>query len=154
MKGIIWCRKMEGCPGFKHLEHTADVLIEASGRTLEEAFEQAGLGVYEVVTDTSNVQPKVRIDIDITGMDLENLLYRWIEELLVNTDSEGLVFSLFRVCRIAEGEEGYRIVSSVWGEHFDPERHEERTIVKAMTYSQMSIGKRDGCWVLRFVVDI
>jgi len=28
------------CPGYSHNEHTADVLIEARGRTLEEAFEK------------------------------------------------------------------------------------------------------------------
>ena len=146
---------MAGCPSFSHLEHTADVLIEARGRTLEEAFEQAGIGVYEVITDTSAVEPKRRLDIDVTGSDLENLLYKWIEELLINTDSDGLVYSIFRVCRIERNSDGsYHIVSSVWGEEFDPEKHEERTIVKAMTYAQMEIKRDAECWVLRFVVDI
>jgi len=142
------------CPGFKHLEHTADVLIEARGRTLEEAFEQAGIGVYEVITDTSRIRPTRRVDLDVEGVDLENLLYRWVEEALTYTDAEGLVFGKFTVCRITRGEEGYRITSSAWGEEFNPEIHEPRTIVKAMTYAQMEIRKEAGCWVLRFVVDI
>ncbi|MEB3861961.1 MAG: archease [Desulfurococcales archaeon] len=143
-----------GCPGFKHEEHTADVLIEAWGRTLEEAFEQSALAVYEVITDTSKVKPKTRIDLGVEGFDLENLLYRWVEEMLLYTDADGMVFGMFRVCRIEKGDEGYRIVSSAWGERFDPERHEHRTIVKAMTYAQMSIGEVDGCWRITFVVDI
>ncbi len=142
------------CPGFEHLEHTADVLIRACGRTIEEAFEEAGLGVYEVITDTSKIKLKRRVDIDIEGADLENLLYRWVEELLIYTDAEGLVFSKFSVCRIDKSGEGYRIVSSAWGEPFDPERHEQRTIVKAMTYAQMSIKQEGERWVLTFVVDI
>jgi len=142
------------CPGFKHLEHTADVLIEARGRTLEEAFEQAGIGVYEVITDTSSIRPSRRVDLDVEGVDLENLLYRWVEEALTYTDVEGLVFGKFTVCRITREGEGYRITSSAWGEEFNPEIHEPRTIVKAMTYAQMEIRKEAGCWVLRFVVDI
>ena len=145
---------MDACPGFEHLEHTADVLIKAVGRTLEEAFEQAGLGVYEIITDTGKVRPLRRVDIDVEGIDIENLLYKWIEELLIYTDTEGLVFSKFSVCRIEKMGEGYRIVSSAWGEPFNPERHEERTIVKAMTYAQMSIEKRGDCWITQFVVDI
>ena len=146
------------CPGWRHSEHTADVLIEAWGRTLEESLEEAARAVYEVVTDTSRVKPVRRIDIEVEGFDLYNLIYRWIEEMIAYTDSEGLVFSMFRVCRIIEGkgdEEPWRIVSSVWGERFDPERHEHRTIVKAMTYAQMEV-KRDanGCWKTQFVVDI
>ncbi|MEB3759586.1 MAG: archease [Desulfurococcales archaeon] len=142
------------CIGYEHKEHTADVLIESIGRTLEEAFEQAAIAVYEVITDTSKVYPTTRVDIDIEGDDLENLLYRWIEELLIYTDSEGLVFSRFTVCRIEEANGKYRITSSAWGEQFNPEKHEERTIVKAMTYAQMKIEREDRCWRLQFVVDI
>ncbi|MEB3787201.1 MAG: archease [Desulfurococcales archaeon] len=45
-------------------------------------------------------------------------------------------------------------MSSAWGERFDPERHEHRTIVKAMTYAQMEIEKDGDCWRVQFVVDI
>ncbi len=142
------------CPGFAHEEHTADVLVVGRGRTLEEAFEQAAIGVYEVITDTRSVRPEGRVDVDVTGIDLENLLYRWIEELLIYTDSEGLVFGIARVCRIIREGDEYRIVASAWGEPFDPERHEQRTIVKAMTYAQMEIRREGDCWRVQFVVDI
>ncbi|MEB3780612.1 MAG: archease [Desulfurococcales archaeon] len=142
------------CPGFRHEEHTADVLIEATGRTLEEAFEQSALGVYEVITDTSRVEPRKKIYLEVEGFDLENLLYRWIEEMLLYTDSEGLVFSIFRVCSIERNNDKWIIKSSIWGERFDQNRHEHRTIVKAMTYAQMSIVEEKGCWRITFVVDI
>lgn len=144
---------MSGCPAYEFLDHTADVLIEARGRTLEEALEQAGLAVYEVMTDTSRVAPLERRELTVEGIDLYNLIYRWIESLLVLTDSEGLVFSLFRVCELSN--DGTRLRAVVWGERFEPSKHEHRTIVKAMTYSQMDVQKGDdGCWRLRFVVDI
>ncbi len=125
------------CPGYAHAPHTADVLIVARGRSLEEAFEQAALGVYEVITDTSKVEPRVERRVEDTGMDLYQLLYRWIEDLLYYTDSEGLVFSRFKVDEITrrgEGEEAeYVIKARAWGEPFNPEKHPHRTIVKAMT---------------------
>ena len=145
---------MEGCPGFRHEEHTADVLVVGLGRTLEEAFEEAAVGVYEVITDTSSIRPARRVDVEVEGSDLENLLYRWIEELLLYTDAEGLVFGIVRVCRIEKRGDTYRIVASAWGEMFDPERHEHRTIVKAMTYAQMQIKRVGDCWRVQFVVDI
>ncbi len=144
---------MASCPGFEFLDHTADVLIEARGRTQEEALEQAALAVYEVMTDTSRVRPLIPVNIVVEGMDLYNTVYRWIEELLVHTDADGLVFSIFRVCGLSE--DGTRLEARVWGERFDPSRHEQRTIVKAMTYSQIEFAQdQDGCWRLRFVVDI
>lgn len=143
------------CPGFAHAPHTADVLVVARGRSLEEAFEQAALAVYEVMTDTRRVEPRVERSVEVEGFDLENLLYRWIEELLVITDSEGLVFSRFKVESIERrGEEEYALRARAWGEPFDPERHEHRTIVKAMTYAMMEIRQEGGCWRVQFVVDI
>ncbi|MMZ63010.1 hypothetical protein D1872_252430 [compost metagenome] len=143
------------CPGFAHGEHTADVLVIVKGRTLEELFEESALAVYEIITDTSRVKPKVKVEVQETGIDLYNLLYRWIEALLYYTDSEGLVFSLFRVCRIWEEGEEWKIHALAWGEKFDPQRHEHRTIVKAMTYAQMEIKKLDdACWGATFVPDI
>ena len=143
------------CVGFEHKGHTADVLIEARGRTLEEAFEQAAIAVYEVMTDTSKVAPKTRLEVEVEGDDLYNLLYRWIEALLLHTDSEGLMFSLVRVCSIEKSEgEGWRIKSVAWGDRFNPEVHEHRTIVKAMTYAQMEIKNLGDCWRIQFVVDI
>ncbi|GAB6147920.1 archease [Stetteria hydrogenophila] len=143
------------CPGFAHGEHTADVLVIAKGRTLEELFEQSALAVYEIITDTSKVKPRIRVDIRESGIDLYNLLYRWVEALLFHTDAEGLVFSIFRVCRIWEENGEWKLDGSAWGEKFDPQRHEHRTIVKAMTYAQMEIKQlEDGCWGATFVPDI
>ena len=145
------------CPGWRHSEHTADVLIEAWGRTLEESLEEAARAVYEVMTDTSRVEPRVRLVVEADGIDLYNLIYRWVEAMLAYTDSEGLVFGIFRVCEIHEGDgdKPWKIKSVVWGEKFDNQRHEHRTIVKAMTYAQMEVKKdSNGCWKTQFVVDI
>ena len=143
------------CPGWAHAPHPADVIIVARGRSLEEAFEQAAVGVYEVVTDTSRVEPREERVIEDTGEDLYQLLYKWIDGLLFYTDSEGLVFSRFKVEPIERLEEGgYRLRGHAWGEPFDPERHPHRTIVKAMTYAMMEIVKENGCWRVQFVVDI
>ncbi len=149
------------CPGYAHAPHTADELVVARGRSIGEAFEQAAIGVYEVITDTTRVEPRERVEVSIEGFDLENLLYRWIEELLVATDTQGLVFSKFYVKRIEErlldpetGERTYLLEGEALGEKFDPNRHEHRTIVKAMTYAQMEIRRESDCWRVQFVVDI
>ncbi len=43
---------------FEFFEHTADIGIRAWGDSLEEAFENSALAVFEVITDTSKVQEK------------------------------------------------------------------------------------------------
>ncbi|MCX8195918.1 MAG: archease [Acidilobaceae archaeon] len=142
------------CRGFAHLEHTADVLIEARGRSLAEALENAALGTYEVMTDTGKVRAVKRVEVEVEALDLAGLLYRWIEELIALTDAKRLVFGSFRVHYIEVGQDYVKMRAEAFGEEFDAARHESRTVVKAMTYAQMSMREEGGCWTLRFVVDI
>jgi SHS2 domain-containing protein len=136
---------------FEFFDNTADVGIKAYGRTLEEAFENSALAVFEVMTDTSKVDPVEERKVTIDGIDLENLLYRWIESLLVYYDSELILFSKFKV---KIDQDNMRLEGEAWGEKFNEEKHEKRTLVKAMTYSLMSINKVGDMYEITFVVDI
>lgn len=42
---------------FEFFDVTADVGIRAYGKTLEDAFENAALAMFEVMTDTSRINP-------------------------------------------------------------------------------------------------
>ncbi|BCU70668.1 archease [Stygiolobus caldivivus] len=136
---------------YEFFDHTADVGIKAYGKDLNEAFENAALAVFEVMTDTSKIDPIENRDIEVDGIDIENLLYRWIENLLVYYDSELLIFGRFNVnIDLAN----LKLKAIAWGERFNPEKHERRTVVKAMTYHEMNIIKTDNGYELTFVVDI
>jgi len=136
---------------FEFFDHTADVGIKAYGKDLNEAFENAALAVFELMTDTSKVEPKEVREIQVEGYDIENLLYRWIESLLVYYDSELLLFSKFKVNIDINN---LKLTGKAWGERFNQEKHEGRIVVKAMTYHEMSIENKGDYYVLTFVVDI
>ncbi|WP_338601044.1 archease [Sulfolobus tengchongensis] len=136
---------------FEFFEHTADIGVKAYGKSLEEAFSNAALGVFEIITDTSKVSPVIFREIYLNGYDLENLLYKWIEELLYYYDSELLLFSKFE---IMIDQDTITLEGRAWGEKFDLTKHERRTVVKAMTYHQLSIEKIDDEYIITFVVDI
>lgn len=145
---------MEGCDYFRFLEHMADVYVEVCGTTLEKSFELAGKALFEVMTDTNRVEPRVVYTIEDSGFDLENTLYRWLEDLLIEYGRSNTVFSVFNVEYVRREDEGYRFRATCMGEVFDPQKHEARTEVKAVTYSLMEISNRDSQWVLKFVLDI
>lgn len=139
---------------FEFLEHIADAYIAAYGRTLEEAFENAALAMFEVMTDTSKVEAKVERTLEASGYDEYELLYDWLEKLLIEYYSDNLVFSKFKVESIERTPEGFRLRGKAMGEVFDPSRHESRVEVKAVTYSLMEIYKKNKIYVLKFVLDI
>ena len=143
--------------GFEFLEHTADVYIKVWGDTLEEAFEWAAVAMFEVMTDLNKVEPTKKHEISVNAEDLYALLYEWLEELLFIFGSQGIVFSRFKVHKIMQKENDiYTLVGEAWGEPFSIEKHDQRTEVKAITYSLMEIGKTKdtGQWIIKFVLDI
>ncbi len=140
--------------GFELLPHTADVLVKAWGDSLEEAFGYAALGMFEVMTDTSKVACKEEREVEVEGIDVENLLYNWLEELIIIFDSESLLVSNANVKKIWNEDGVWKLKAKICGESYDPERHESRALVKAATYHMMKIWKEDGKHFVQFVVDI
>jgi SHS2 domain-containing protein len=138
---------------FEWVEHPSDIGFRAYGEDLPKAFENAGLALFEIMTDTGKVEPRKRVEIELLAEDPGALLYDWLDRLIALHDSEGLLFSKFEV-EIERMPVGLRLKGKAWGEFFDPSKHPERTAVKAMTYHLMEIHEDPaGCWV-QAVVDI
>jgi SHS2 domain-containing protein len=139
---------------FEFLEHTADVYISAHGKTLEEAYANAALALFETMTDTSRIDEKQVDFFEFEGVDQVDLLYCWLETLIVNFDVKLKLYSRFNVDPIEETSTGYFARAKAWGEKFDENRHPSRVGVKAVTYHQMEIMDRDGTVTVRFILDI
>ncbi len=140
--------------GFKHLEHASEAYVEAYGKNLEEAFENAGRALFDVMTDVSKVEPKEGVDIEVVGEDKEALLFEWLSRLLIEFDTSGTLYSRFKVYSIEATEEGYRLRAKAWGEPLDLEKHPPKVEVKAVTYARMGIEEGPRRTRLRFVLDI
>jgi SHS2 domain-containing protein len=139
---------------FEFLEHTADVYIRAHGQTLEEAFENAALVMFEVMTDTEKVTPDFEDSVEVEAEDEFALLYSWLEALLVKFETKNMFYSKFKISSIEETSEGFKIKAAVWGEKFNAEKHTQKVGVKAVTYHRMEIIKEIDKVTLEFILDI
>lgn len=140
--------------GFKFLEHTADAYVEAYGDNLEEAFENAALATFEVMTDLEKVEPKIEDRVEVEAHDESALLYNWLEELLVKFEMNNKLYSRFKVSSVEETPSGFKLKAKAWGEPYDPERHPSKVGIKAVTYHQMEIVKKPKAVTVRFILDV
>jgi SHS2 domain-containing protein len=144
--------KFEG--KFEFLEHTADVYIAAHGVTMEEAFGNAALAMFEVMTDTQKITPVHREAVEVEAEDEYALLYSWLEVLLVKFELNSMVYSKFDVHTIKETKTGFKLNATVHGEKYDPQKHPQKVGVKAVTYHQMEFIKEREKFTLMFILDI
>jgi len=138
---------------FEFFDVTADVGFRAYGQDLNDAFGNAAQAMFEVMTDTSQVKPKVIREILVESEDEKALLYDWLSELLFIHDYEGLVFSQFTVTIQQKDPETFNLSAVVWGEEFNQATHEVRDEVKAVTFHLMEIVKEENRCTLQVIVD-
>jgi SHS2 domain-containing protein len=139
---------------FEFLEHTADVYIRAHGQTMEEAYENAALAMFEVMTDTDKITQMQEETLEVEAEDQYALLYNWLEALLVKFETENMLYSKFQITNWEETDENFKFKAKIWGEKFDPKKHPQRVGVKAVTYHRMVIIRERDRVVLEFILDI
>jgi SHS2 domain-containing protein len=145
---------MEKTGKFEFLEHTADILIAAHGQTLEEAFENAALAMFEVMTDTTKINPTQEETVEVEAEDEYALLYSWLEALLVKFEVNGMLYSKFKIASLQDAPDGFKLKAQVWGEKFNAEKHPQKVAVKAVTYHRMEIIKQYNKVTVEFILDI
>ena len=139
---------------FEFLEHTADVYIRAHGRTMEEAYENAALAMFEVMTDTDKITQRQEETLEVEAEDQYALIYNWLEALLVKFETENMLYSKFQITNWKETDENFKFKAKIWGEKFDPQKHPSRVGVKAVTYHRMVMIRERDRVLLEFILDI
>ena len=139
---------------FEVLEHTADAYIRAHGCTMQEAFENAALAMFETMTDTNKVAQPHEETLEVEAEDQYALLYNWLETLLIKFETEGMLFSRFTVSNWRESPEGFKFEAKIFGEKFDPKKHTQKVGVKAVTYHLMMVIIENDRVILEFILDI
>lgn len=139
---------------FEFLEHTADAYIAAYGESLEEAFENAALATFEVMTDIGKVKPETGDLVEVEAHDECALLYSWLEELLIKFETTNNIYCRFKISNLEETPAGLKLKAKIWGEPFNPEKHLQKVGVKAVTYHRMEIVRKPMAVTVRFILDI
>lgn len=102
--------------GFKELPHEADIAIRAWGRTLEQMFGQAALGMLSLMLErpkyiekckdikTAGVKAIKHIDVKIlaSGTDYEGLLVAWLNEVLYQTTVKKIIPVKFNSVKLSK----------------------------------------------------
>ena len=144
-------RKKEG---HRLLEHTTDAYIEAWGPTFERAFAQAAEGFYETMLNFEKIDPTVEANVRADGHDKKELLYNWLETLLLEFDIKEMVYASYDISIASDGPTLFKLRAKVRGEKYDRSKHGAKTEVKGVTYHLMTIEERAKQTRVRFILDL
>jgi SHS2 domain-containing protein len=144
--------------GYTILEHTADLGIEATGATREEALEWAAFGLMQVITGKPQPHPATRpereLNFFVEAPDLPALVVAFLSELLWYDASEDLLW-LGGGITFGTSQDGI-LRLDVRGNAcmLDRKRHGQGVEVKAVTYHGIRFEPHGKEWLLRAYLDI
>ena len=118
------------------IDHTADMMVKAFGKTLEECFANAAFALFDQTVDLSNIGTNEETDIRVSGIDDEDRLYSFLSEMLFIEDADNLILKEFEV-----SFDGDDVICQAKGETLDRSRHRIRSEIKAVTYHMMEIDR-------------
>lgn len=134
---------------YRTFKHTADLGIETWGSSLEDVFSNAAKALFCEMTHRSLPEPEIGpIDVRVEGSDLEDLLVRWLEELLFLSETKKITFTKFEIVNL----EKTRLEANVWGVNFSEAAPELG--IKAITYHALKLEKTKDGYSARFVADV
>ena len=139
---------------YEFLYHIADAKFRAFGLTLEEAFENAALALFNVMIDTSNLKASEKRNIELISPDIKMLLVDWLSELLYMFEVNEIIFFEFRIEKIEKTCEGFSLKGIASGVPIDLSNHKFDTQVKAVTLHELEVEQDEtGRFRIQVVVD-
>lgn len=106
--------------------------------------------MFSIMVDPETVTAVISREVALHASDPGELMFTWLNELLYLFYVEALVPSGFEVKRV----DGTYLEATVSGETLDLGRHRMLEEVKAATYHQMTVSKRDHGWFARVIFDV
>jgi SHS2 domain-containing protein len=145
---------------FEYIDISGDVGLRAFGATLEEAFINASLGMYSLITNTDSIALVKTAALSVESQSLDGLLVSWLNELIFRFDAYGFIGKKVTIDNLecdsgdSDSLNACRLSAVIEGEEFDPERHEGKLLIKAATYHGLRIEKNNGHWAISVIFDI
>ncbi|UCG88618.1 MAG: archease [Gemmatimonadota bacterium] len=135
---------------YRFLPHTADVIVEIEATSLANVFREATSVVSHLVAGDTNVDATESRAVSLTAQAADELLLRFIRELLTQFQLETFVPGKLEIEQVDQ----MLLEGAVLGEPFDESKHDPQPEVKAATRHGLSVEETTAGWRAVLVLDL
>lgn len=141
--------------GWKILDHTADIMIEGTGETIEEAFEGIAIALQNVITDVSKVisRKKIKECIELRNSNREDWLFDFLNRLIFLKDTKKLIFKDVKV-KIFNDNNLKKLCFEGLGDKINFRKYEIFVDAKGASYSNLEVIDNKDYYICRCIIDV
>ena len=135
---------------YELIDHTADFGIHVFGADEKELFHNAAMAMFDLIAESEGLQGLKAIPIQISGLDWPDLMVNWLRELLYLWNGQARLIQSVEIDSIFE----LGIVAVAKCDTYSPEIHLLKNEIKAVTYHQIQVEKKDHAWEAKIIFDV
>ena len=136
--------------GYRFLEHTADMGIEAQAGSCQDVLQEMAWALKMMLFGNSPATASVAQKLRLHADDPVELMIVCLNEIVFWCEQGNLVLVSLQVERFSGG----MLHATLTGEPFNPSRHHVERQVKSVTYHQACLEKNPAGWYARVYVDL
>ena len=137
-------------PDFTLIDHTADLGIIVRGRNLKILFEVAARSMMYIMVKGKPVDTTKTFNLSVEGYDLADLMVRWLGEILYLFEGEHELVTGVEITSVSHSH----LDATLETVSFDTNLHEILCEIKAVTFHQIEVVKKDDHWETRIIFDL
>ena len=113
-------------------------------------FENAGYTLIDLMLNINRHEISESIKTDISGIDLPDLMVRWLSEILYLFVVENLIATNINIDNLTPNH----LKSRLEVIHYNHKFHEILMEIKAVTYHQIEVAENNGLWTANVIFDL
>lgn len=134
---------------YEFLDHPSEALIRVTGKTHEEIFVDSATALFELMTNTKQIQPDLHFDVELAAPDALLLLVDWLNQLIFLHEVENVFLCEFQV----QIRSGWNLKAKTGGQKITADQ-ERRLQAKSATYGLLQWNETPQGHQVQFVIDI
>jgi SHS2 domain-containing protein len=138
---------------FQFFDHTGDIGVDIDAANPGALFADAARAFSETITDREVLGADELVEVSLSADAIDLLLVDWLSELVYWFDADGWLARDVEV-EVSRESDQWTLRARLSGGRLDPERHEVRVLVKAVTYHALEVVQIGPRWHARVIFDI
>jgi len=139
---------------YSFTDHTADIAVEIKAESCEELFISAAFALKECVFQKYKGNNKSEFKISLQSGSLEDLLIIFLNEINYFFITKKFIFNSVKSLSISSENNIIMLEVILLGEQFSSGKHKFVNEIKAVTYHNAAIEKKDNLYSVKLVIDI
>lgn len=142
---------MENPKKYRITQHQSELAVRVGGDSQADLFSNSGFALFDVMmADLQKVECKEKIPLEVEGTDRDDLMVNWVRELLYLYQGSGYLLREFQIREVKDT----LVKAEVSGEKIDPDRHEIKQEIAAVSFHKSRMQKTGNQWTAHLIFEV